>query len=69
DLAGPTAATAVLAVLGGQRAPGARTIGSTIAVQAPVTQGRSPRAPAPISPKTSIAQGGASISPQSPIAQ
>ncbi|KFP31154.1 hypothetical protein N325_09812, partial [Colius striatus] len=39
DLEGPTAATAVSAVLVGVRAAGARAIGSTLAIQAPVTQG------------------------------
>ncbi|KFP94005.1 hypothetical protein N329_00310, partial [Haliaeetus albicilla] len=50
-LAGPTAATAVPAVLVGVRAARARTIGSIIAIQAPVTQG------APIVIQTPIAQG------------
>ncbi|KFV92979.1 hypothetical protein N327_00895, partial [Fulmarus glacialis] len=63
DLAGPPAATAVPAVPVGVRAARARTIGSTIAIQAPVTQG------APIAPQTPIAQGGVPISIQTPIAQ
>ncbi|KFQ64683.1 hypothetical protein N334_00873, partial [Pelecanus crispus] len=62
-LAGPTAATAVPAVPGGVRAARARTIGSTIAIQAPVTQG------APIAIQTPTAQGGAPIAIQTPIAQ
>ncbi|KFQ64680.1 hypothetical protein N334_00870, partial [Pelecanus crispus] len=62
DLAGPTAATAVPAVPGGVRAARARTIGSTIAIQAPV-QGP----PIAIQPPT--AQGGAPIAIQTPIAQ
>ena len=47
-LAGPAAATAVPVVPVGVRAAVARTIGSTIAIQAPVAQGGA-----------SIAQGGA----------
>ncbi|KFQ70427.1 hypothetical protein N335_13942, partial [Phaethon lepturus] len=51
DLAGPAAATAVPVVPVGVRAARARTIGSTIAIQAPVTQG------APIAIQTPTAQG------------
>ncbi|KFP43559.1 hypothetical protein N324_08127, partial [Chlamydotis macqueenii] len=57
DLAGPTAATAVPVVPVGIRAARARTIGPTIAVQAPVAQGRAP-----------IAQGRAPIAIQTPVA-
>ncbi|KFW66240.1 hypothetical protein AS28_11514, partial [Pygoscelis adeliae] len=63
DLAGPAAATAVPVVPVGVRAAIARTIGSTVAIEAPVTQG------APISMQTPIAQGRAPISIQTPIAQ
>ncbi|KFQ70425.1 hypothetical protein N335_13939, partial [Phaethon lepturus] len=68
DLAGSAAATAVPAIPVGVRAAGARTIGSTIAIQAPVTQGR---AIAPIAIETPIAQGGAiaPIAIETPIAQ
>ncbi|KGL85941.1 hypothetical protein N301_16359, partial [Charadrius vociferus] len=64
DLARPAAPTAVPAVPVGGRAARARTVGSTIAIQTPVTQGG-----APIAPQTPIAQGGAPIAPQTPIAQ
>ncbi|KFV02896.1 hypothetical protein N340_06841, partial [Tauraco erythrolophus] len=62
-LEGPTAATAVPVVPIGERVPRARAIRSTIAIQAPVTQG------APIAIETPIAQGGAPITIQTPIAQ
>ncbi|KFP19255.1 hypothetical protein Z169_11588, partial [Egretta garzetta] len=66
DLAGPAAATAVPVVRVGVRAARARTIGSTIAIQALVTQG------APIATQTSVAQGaiaqGGPIAPQTPVA-
>ncbi|KFO10095.1 hypothetical protein N312_09197, partial [Balearica regulorum gibbericeps] len=62
DLAGSAAATAVPAVPVGVRAARARTIGSTIAIQTPVTQG------APIAIQTSTAQGGPPISIQTPLA-
>ena len=70
-LAGPTAATAEPVVP--VRAAIARAIGSTIAIQTPVTQGGAPiQTPiAPIAPKaiqTPIAQGGASIAIQTPNA-
>ncbi|KFW66236.1 hypothetical protein AS28_11510, partial [Pygoscelis adeliae] len=51
DLAGPAAATAVPVVPVGIRAAIARTVGSTITIQTPVTQG------APIAVQTPIAQG------------
>ncbi|KFP66521.1 hypothetical protein N322_10465, partial [Cariama cristata] len=63
DLAGPAAATAVPAVPVGVRAARARTIGSAIAIQTPVTQG------APIAIQTPIGQGGAPIPIQTPITQ
>ncbi|KFP43562.1 hypothetical protein N324_08130, partial [Chlamydotis macqueenii] len=63
DLAGPTAATAVPVVPVGIWAARARTIGSTIAVQTPATQGRTP-----ISIQTPVAQGRASIAVQTPVA-
>ncbi|KFP19258.1 hypothetical protein Z169_11591, partial [Egretta garzetta] len=47
----------------GVRAARARTIGSTIAIQALVTQG------APIAIQSPTAQGGAPISVQTPITQ
>ncbi|KFW66233.1 hypothetical protein AS28_11507, partial [Pygoscelis adeliae] len=64
-LAGPAAATAVPVVPVGIRAAIARTVGSTITIQTPVTQG------APIAVQTPIAQGGAiaPIAIQTPIAQ
>ena len=63
-LAGPAAATAVPVVPVGVRAAVARTIGSTIAIQAPVAQGG-----ASIAIQAPIAQGGASIAIQTPIAK
>ena len=63
-LAGPAAATAVPVVPVGVRAAVARTIGSTIAIQAPVAQGG-----ASIAIQAPIAQGGASIAIQAPVAQ
>ena len=63
-LAGPAAATAVPVVPVGVRAAVARTIGSTIAIQAPVAQGG-----ASIAIQAPVAQGGASIAIQAPIAQ
>ncbi|KFO76389.1 hypothetical protein N303_11769, partial [Cuculus canorus] len=63
-LAGSTAATAVPAGPGGVRAAIARTIGSTIAVEASVTQGGAPKAI-----QTPIAQGGTPIAIETPIAQ
>lgn len=80
-LAGPAAATTISAISVGVRAAVAKTIGSTIAIKAPVTQGGTPiQTPiaqggasiAPIAPKaiqTPIAQGGASIAIQAPSAQ
>ncbi|KFQ04576.1 hypothetical protein N329_00463, partial [Haliaeetus albicilla] len=62
DLAGPADATAVPAVPVGARAARAGTIGSTIAIQAPVTQG------APIAIQTPTIQGGAPIAIQAPVA-
>ncbi|KFV02893.1 hypothetical protein N340_06838, partial [Tauraco erythrolophus] len=66
-LEGPTAATAGPVVPGGERGPRARAIRSTIAIQAPVTQGTPVAietpiawgAIAPMAIKTPIAQGGA----------
>ncbi|KGL85934.1 hypothetical protein N301_00008, partial [Charadrius vociferus] len=64
-LAGPTDPTAVPVGPVGVRVAVARAIGSTVAVQTPVTQG------APIAVQTPIAQGGAvaPIAPQTPVAQ
>ncbi|KFO76386.1 hypothetical protein N303_11766, partial [Cuculus canorus] len=62
-LAGSTAATPVPVVVVGVRAAIARTIGSTIAIQTPVTQG------APIATQTPIAQGGTPKAIETPIAQ
>ncbi|KFO84104.1 hypothetical protein N320_00006, partial [Buceros rhinoceros silvestris] len=70
-LAGPTAAMAMPAGPVGVRAARARTIGSTIAIQAPVTQ----RAPIAIEAPTAqggapVAQGArAHITTQTPVAQ
>ncbi|KFM03434.1 hypothetical protein AS27_15129, partial [Aptenodytes forsteri] len=63
DLAGPAAAMAVPIVPVGVRAAIAGTIGSTVAIQAPVTQG------APIAVQTPTAQGRAPISIQTSIPQ
>ncbi|KFO10089.1 hypothetical protein N312_09191, partial [Balearica regulorum gibbericeps] len=63
-LAGSAAATTVPVVPVGVRAAIARTIGSTIAVQTPVTQG------APIAAQTPVAQGAiAPIAVQTPVTQ
>ncbi|KFQ70424.1 hypothetical protein N335_13938, partial [Phaethon lepturus] len=65
DLVGPAAATAVPVVPVGVRVAIVRTVGSTIAIQAPITKRAS------IAVQTPIAQGGAiaPIAIETPIAQ